>query len=806
MKEIMLAALVMGPFSGVDLETITETPILGTEPIMEVVGEDLLEYGEGMQLVSYDGDPAVRAESDEFFLEVRRELPAGQYGIVVEASAPNNGADSLWVVVDGEQQDAPFRLAIDAMSERTASVSFDQAGEHTIRLILREAPGVTVRRLALRRNTVNVPRDPMLPELADEHPRFLFTAEDIPAMRERLDHPVVQRFYDPPGVLTADPPEFRPGQRNGGAFRRMPHYALSYVLEPTQEKLDGLLRWLEMAATYPHTGADLDAEYFMEGVALTYDWIYEDIPEDLRQDLRELFVRQASHIYELSLNGRTGGGLSFQQNHYWFAHLALILAAGAVYGEVPEAREWLAWGWDRAERIFLTFSPDGGFHEGPAYWDFSMPTLYMLVGLYEGLTGLHVPWADRGLEGQAIFRFHHYYPGFEGTATLEDTTVPKGGTATHLLLWEAKRFQDPVVQGLAEMLDTAPGTSAYEFLYLDEDLEAVDPLEVLPLAQYYPDIETAFARTSWEDDANYVAMVSRPLGGHLWAELAARFGLSGTGHNHPEQGHFILFGRGEVLAHDPGYTYEKRTRNHNTILVDGQGQYGDGEMWPGPKPGRARMTGFVTEDGITIIEADPSSAYPEDLGLTQFTRTLVLAGDVVVVHDQLAADQPRTFSWLLHHIGEIEQTANAWEITRGDAQLTVLPLEPQEFSAEASRYLPVYVHPTRDHTPDEDAEIGLLQLDAGPTEQTSFLVPMVISDAGAAVPQVERIGDDQFHGVRIGDTIVAFNPGGGQIEVPLPDGATFTTDARTVVATIADGAQRVVELEREAWTPGALEQ
>ena len=632
----------------------------------------------------------------------------------------------------------------------------------------------------------------MRPDLADARPRLFLTASDLPRLRQRLADPRVQRFYKPASVLTRKPPEFKPGKRNGGAFRTLGDYALSHLLAPEDAKIEAILRWLEMATTYPHCGVDLDAEYFIEGVALAYDWLYDAIPEDLRLRVRDTIARQCRELYQASLVGRTGGGLSFQQNHYWYAHLALALGAAAVYGEVPEAESWLAWAWDRFERIMLSFSPDGSFHEGPSYWDFSMPTLYIFIDLYEQCTGKHIPDGDNGLRGQGRFRFYHLYPGLTLSAALEDTSIVKGRPPRDLMLWEAKRFADPVANGIAALLSPGPERSCWNLLWLDETVGSHEPLDELPFARHFRDVETVFARTSWSSDATALAFVSRPLGGHRWAELCTRFGLGGTGHNHPEQSHFVLFGRGEVLVADPGYTYAKQTRNHNTVLVDGKGQFGDGQMWPGPTPGRAHVTQFITDGDITIVTGDATSAYPAELGLTRFERTLVLAGrDLVVVCDRLTSAVPRSFSWLLHHYGETANTGNAWTIRRGAAQLSVMPRAPANLSASATTYRPQFIHPTRNLTPKEP-DIGLLTWTTEPCTATTFLVPLVIGTAGDAAPDIEDASTDTADAIRVGQVVVAFSRGDGAMAVQTPWGEPITGAAQTVVARVKDGVRQVV--------------
>jgi hypothetical protein len=789
---IFAGALAIGPFSGVSLDTLTDTPMLVQEVLFQVAGEQLLGHGEGMALEERDGQQVVVTQQG-FSVEIARELQAGRYGVQVEATAPDKGTDSYWLVVDGKQGDQPLQVPVNAMGKRSSAATVENDGRHTLRLVLREKPGSVLRSVALFRLATKLPAPPMRQELVGKHPRLFFTAADVESLRRRLSDERVQRFYKLADTLAKKPPAFKPGQRNGGSYRSLGSYAFSHLMEPADAKLTPILDWLEMATTYPHCGADLDAEYFTEGVALTYDWLHDQIPADLRTRVRDTLARQCREVYERSLTGSTGGGLSFQQNHYWYAHLALALGAAAIVGEVPEAETWLAWAWDRFERIALTFSPDGGFHEGPGYWDFSMPTLYMYTDLYEWCTGLRIPAGDDGLRGQAEFRFHHLYPGLKSTAALEDTTPGHGRPARSLLLWEAKRFKEPLAMGMAELLSPGPETTCWNLLWLDETVKGSAPTETLPLGRYYPDIETAFARTAWTDDATSVAFVSRPLGGHKWADLCAKFSLGGTGHNHPEQNHFVLFGRGEVLAVDPGYTYEKRTRNHNTVLVDGQGQYGDGQMWPGPTPGRSRITQCVTKGDVTIVTGDASSAYPRELGLTRFERTLVLAGrDIVVVCDRLAAEQPRTFSWLLHHYGKTAGEGSARTITRGTATLRVAPLLPSQVAVEETTYRPVYVHPTRDHTPKE-ADVNLLELKTGQVTETTFLVPLLVGDAGSTPPALANVSNETCDAVRVGDTVVAFRRGEGKVSVEAPWGGKLESAATAVVARVRDGKREVVE-------------
>jgi len=356
----LAGALVVGPFSGVSLKNLTDTPMLTNGVLLRLEGEKLVAAGRGMKLEERDGQQVVVAQKG-FEVSLTRDLPPGRYGIEVEANAPDGSTDSFWLRLDGKRFGPPFSLPVRVFGKRSSSVQIVEAGKHTLGIVLREAPGVALRSVSWFRMTVETPQPPLRKELAHQHPRLFFTAADLPRLRSRMETDAGKQFYTPAGVLTRKPPAFRPGKRNGGSYRGLGSYAFGQLMAPDPAKLKPILDWLETATTYPHCGADLDAEYFMEGVALTYDWLHDQIPVELRTRVRDTIVRQCRHVYNASLTGGAGGGLSFQQNHFWYSHLALALGAAAVYDDVPEAESWLAWAWDRFERIALVSAPTAVF-------------------------------------------------------------------------------------------------------------------------------------------------------------------------------------------------------------------------------------------------------------------------------------------------------------------------------------------------------------------------------------------------------------------------------------------------------------
>ena len=795
----------VGPFSGVDLSCLLKKTTLESEPVFEADAAEFEQYGSGMKFEEQDGR-TVAVTEDGFSLRFKATLSPGAYAFLMPGHGPDKKRTGTFeLLIDGKPVSFLIGLMAEPLMIPSTAFHISEARDYEFVLKPDGDPGSVINGMRIERRSVKVNRPPMREDLLGKHPRLYFTDDDLVTLRARLDDPRVGLFYKLPPPLTEKPPPFQTGEgaRNGMAWIALKDHALAYLLDPTDERLAGILAWLEMVTTYGFVGARLDSGYLMEGLALTYDWMYPHMSDELRKGVRGTIVRQCEGLLPLSMEGRDGSGGCFQAHRSWFANMALSLGAAAIYEDVPEAEQWLAWGLDRLERAVMSASPDGGWHEGPGYWGFAIPRLFMFTDIYEHCSGLNIPAGDDFFRRQTEWRAQHMFPGLKLTAAFGDVGRDAAVPATKLLLWGAKRYQAPVAMGMAEALNQGPCSDAFNLLWLDEDLPAPAPSEAAPLMSRFDDLGMVLARTSWNDDASYFAITSRPLGGQLQARLNVEQNFpGGCFHGHPDQGHFILFGRGQELAGDPGYSIKKETKNHNTILVDGKGQYADGEGWPGPNAARAEITDAVTDGDITIATADATKAYPPELGLTRFERTMVLAGPgIVLVYDRLAAQEPRTFSWLLHHYGN-PPTRTAPEtgpvtFVKGEARMDVVPLKPAGVLVATRSYVPESAPPGQDPsiTPYQGAEeTHLVECLHGPATEATFLVAILIGDKGTTPPKIDHASDERCHTVRIGDTLIAFNRTDSEMSIETPWGEELATSARALVASDRNGKRRVVTL------------
>jgi hypothetical protein len=148
---------------------------------------------------------------------------------------------------------------------------------------------------------------------------------------------------------------------------------------------------------------------------------------------------------------------------------------------------------------------------------------------------------------------------------------------------------------------------------------------------------------------------------------------------HPDIGAFYLYAKGSYLATSTGYTVEKWTRDHNTILIDGKGQGVDGayhndrgvpyEQFDACKIDAQRLTA-----GYAYARGTFGSAYGRQIKGVELQRTVLATKNWLLVVDDMNADQPHALTWLCHADAPFAQSGNAQVAKLPTASLAVLPL------------------------------------------------------------------------------------------------------------------------------------
>jgi len=227
----------------------------------------------------------------------------------------------------------------------------------------------------------------------------------------------------------------------------------------------------------------------------------------------------------------------------------------------------------------------------------------------------------------------------------------------------ASEYRDGTALWLAEQVEQADASSAeaqwLNLLWHDPTLTAQPPTDQ-PTLRHFEDLGIVAARSDWSGRESLLYLRCGPPLGH---EAVGEFAHdTGSGHVHPNLNHFTLYGAGAWLLRDDGYS-AKWTRQHNTLIVNGRGQLGEGRMWfdgsawlrmkDGPRVLRTEST-----PTLDTISADAAVGYPTDLGLKRFRRHwLFVKPNALLVLDNIATAAPADLE--LHFFPEQTPTAEA---------------------------------------------------------------------------------------------------------------------------------------------------
>jgi len=608
--------------------------------------------------------------------------------------------------------------------------------------------------------------------LGAPHPYLLYKDADIQRYRERIaSSPADKAGYDDllrGAEKTSQPQNQETMQAACLAFRMTGNDEFARNIKAGLLKLDQKADFseAELLQRDPPWHSGLGTGGTVLAFAIGFDCIHAQLSATERYHFADALVTKGLHpiLDDWMLEPTRIHSLDTMGHNWWSA---IVFNAGigamAVLQERPDvlpwlqriseaSKEWYSYAGSELETKPANFDRNGGFYESVNYADFAVAEYLRFVLCWKNaFTSPPLPQPP----------FLHTVGNFfiQASYSTEDRVLPvlfgdgglhsSGYTSMNVLwalgersganLWYLHQF-DAIPQG-----DTKPRSTAFALVYgpSAEERSHAPATPGLPTTSLYPDMGWAMLRSSWERTGTLFAVKS---------------GMT-FNHAHADAGSFMLFHGGDALLIDsggvPNYSlpeyddYYRQSRAHNVVLFDGEAEFHDDTYFGSQFPGT--LTHLIDAGNLKYIMADATG--PTVWKFRRNFRHILWIGDVILIVDDVKSYQAGQFQWLLH-VGEKAAVKDAdVQVTGPHGQVLVRPLFPAELPPGLPADFPegmriVEESGFKDHdVKHPDTYYAFEPRDK--TDQTTFVVALILSDPTKPAPLVERFQSENMEGIRI---------------------------------------------------------
>jgi hypothetical protein len=592
--------------------------------------------------------------------------------------------------------------------------------------IVGAAAGLSTNRAPVDRSPTALSPAAQAPEPLPEpsgHPRLFFSPDNLALQRERARTSLAETWepiYRYALQQQQKPPPLAVPEGAGlDTFREFSDTLIALAFACALSEEDQLCQtardYLVAAAGWQQWGENnqrgLGLGHMVQGASLAYDWLYPRLADTDRLTVRGAIGVWAQQLFEASAQPRQDAWnnwwhSSYLQNHYWTIHSALGIAGLALVGEDERADSWLGQASAKLAtgRSFLEQMGDGSWHESIPYQTYFLTqSLPFLINL-RTLRGQDlIPHTY--LRNYVYWRLYNHLPNGQFILTHGDFewSWESREKVRSLLRFAASEYEDGHAEWLAQQLYRSAGSTAigssswyvFEFFYYNPGLPPQPPSQLAP-SRVFPDLEGVIWRTGWERDALVFGFKTGPYGGRFafdtFSQQSAPWNPPcpvtqcqlNVGHDHADANSFYLFAQGSWLAPEQEGVGKNTTGFHNTILIDGEGQYrptSDRAHEPPLVAGSdGELEAAVSSPSADYLAADATRPYQRRHPVTEVRRAILFVRpSYFIMLDSLAADEPRRYTWV-SHFGQEVRLEEGW--VRGDAGngqiLGVLPIAPEE--------------------------------------------------------------------------------------------------------------------------------
>ena len=463
-----------------------------------------------------------------------------------------------------------------------------------------------------------------------------------------------------------------------------------------RECLDRIISICNSLASYGkwESTPDLATGHTLMSLAIVYDWLYNDFSPTERTVIRNLMLEKAREVREIMLKPtKQNWNRAWLQNHMWIAVSGLSCVAAVLYDEVPETRGWIQETVNHISTTISTLPEDGFNHEGISYWYYGMESLLLFVDMAEKSFGINMltGWFNKNAE-YLVYAFlpkEQWAAGnlYSAFADCNKSSLPY----SHSMWFLAKKTRNKQLQWLTNELYnqsfTTKGRRWLDILYYDPTLEKISPKAAgMPLFKHFDDTDYVFSKSDWEDnEASMLTFRSGAVLGkaQILKQTSSVFSDWGSGHVHPDNNSFSLFGGGELLIRDDDYGLPKSTRQHSTLTINDIGQAGEGTDWftyqhQFNTKKSAKILKAEAYGDIDYIVGDAADSYDKAAtGLRKFNRHMIfIKPDVIIYVDDIETETEKQLKTRLWPSSQniVKDTSNNITAFGENVNLKITPL------------------------------------------------------------------------------------------------------------------------------------
>lgn len=524
--------------------------------------------------------------------------------------------------------------------------------------------------------------------LRPNHPRLFLTDDDLPTIRKAIsEDPYAQNEFKrlrkrADALLTKPTDTYRiTGSEHTlletarDVENRVITLSGIYRLTRDRRYADRATAEMLSAASYPdwYPHHFLDTAELTTALGIGYDWLYPILTSHQRQVIRTAIQERGITPFLKRLNKNdVHYDNNWGQVCYGGETVGALAIAETNNGDsIRQTQRIIGQARTDVGLLMKLFAPDGGFEEGPVYWNYATTYNILYLAALDSAIGTDFGQSNApGFNFTAMYRIQSLGP-IEQYANFGDA-APAAFPAPQMF-WFGGRFNCPEYVEHEKLLSenvqakmsapTRRESMRFDMLGLIWYALAPKPdgTKRLPLVQNFSRVSQVYMRSSWGQQAWFVGF---------------KGGSATASHGHLDLGSFVLDGLGQRWAVDlgadnyglPGYFgkqrwdyYRLQTQAHNTLTVDGPNEDPDAT---------ASVVAASAQNNTEMSIVNLDNAYKAKL--RRWKRGMKIIGDKgVLIQDEITPKQTVDVTWNFHTRAQITLTNNGRRATLRQGQKTL---------------------------------------------------------------------------------------------------------------------------------------